>query len=49
MPDNLFSVLYAAGDNWSEPYRIVSIGMLWFLWAAFWGEVFLKLLLIQSI
>lgn len=34
--------LYAAGDGYDEPFKIYSIGAIWFLWATFWGELFLK-------
>lgn len=41
----LYAILYAAGDQYNEPFFIPSIGALWFLWGTFWGSVFLKLLM----
>lgn len=41
----LSATLYAAGDNYESPFRIYQIGAIWFLWALFWGNCFLKLLL----
>lgn len=31
----LLAALYAAGDNWQEPYVIYGIGAIWFFWALF--------------
>ena len=38
----ILASLYAAGDGYDEPFKIYSIGAIWFLWATFWGELFLK-------
>ena len=43
--DIIVEILYAAGDNWSKPFSIKAVGPLWFLWALFWGELMLRLLL----
>ncbi len=40
-----FATLYGAGDPYSEPFIIISIGAIWFLWASFWGNIFLNLVL----
>ena len=32
-------------DNYLEPYFIKGIGAIWFLWATFWGVIFVKLIL----
>lgn len=37
--------LYGAGDRYEQPFKIYSIGAIWFLWATFWGELFLKMAL----
>lgn len=39
---NILASFYGAGDNWTEPFPVYSIGAIWFLWAEFWGEFFLK-------
>lgn len=38
-----YAMLYAAGDNYTEPFYIKAIGPLWFLWASFWGSCFLRI------
>lgn len=43
--ETVLSILYAAGDSWTKPFPVKAIGALWFLWALFWGEVALRLLL----
>ena len=40
-----YASLYGAGDSYVEPFYIKAIGAIWFLWATFWGELFLKKLL----
>lgn len=39
----LYAALYAAGDTYNEPFYIKGIGAIWFLWASFWGSVFLRI------
>ena len=39
------AILYASGDNWTEPFEIPGIGALWFLWATFWGCVLLRFII----
>lgn len=41
----LYASLYGAGYNWTEPFFISSIGLVWFLWATFFSSIFLRLLL----
>ena len=41
----LKAALYCAGDSWSEPFKIYSVGAIWFLWALFLGGVIFQLLL----
>ena len=41
----VYASLYGAGDNYLEPYFIKGIGAIWFLWATFWGVIFVKLIL----
>ncbi len=41
----VYASLYGAGDSYSEPFWIPSIGALWFLLATFWASVFLRILL----
>lgn len=40
-----YAALYGAGDSYTEPFYIKSIGAIWFLWASFWGGIFLKAVL----
>ncbi len=40
-----FATLYAAGDPYIEPFVIISIGAIWFLWASFCGNIFLNMVL----
>lgn len=35
--------LYAAGSPHSKPFQIDQIGAIWFLWALFWGSIFLRI------
>lgn len=37
--------LYGAGDIYQNPPGVEPIGAIWFLWATFWGAVFLRLIL----
>lgn len=39
----LFASLYGSGSSYLEPFKIYDIGAIWFLWASFWGCVFLQL------
>ena len=41
----LYAAVYAAGDSYKEPFHINAIGAIWFLWASFWGSVFLRIAL----
>ena len=41
----LGAIAYAAGDGDVTPAGIEAIGALWFLWACFWGELFVRLAL----
>lgn len=41
----IYAAIYGAGDSYSHPFYIKAIGAIWFLWAAFWGEIFLYRLL----
>lgn len=41
----ILAALYGAGDSYTEPFQIFTIGALWFLLATFWGVIILKLLL----
>lgn len=41
----IFASLYGSGDSYYEPFYIKEIGALWFLWASFWGSIFLRLAL----
>ena len=34
--------LYAAGDNYQDPFYIPGIGAIWFLWSTFWGALLLR-------
>lgn len=38
-----YASLYGAGNYYTEPFYIKAIGAIWFLWATFWGQLFLKL------
>ena len=38
----LYASVYGAGDSYSEHFRIKAIGAVWFLWAAFWGNLLLQ-------
>ncbi len=37
------AILYAAGSWHHKPFEIIPIGSIWFLWALFWGSIFLRL------
>lgn len=37
-----YAALYGAGDSYNEPFYIPGIGAIWFLWATFWGCIFLR-------
>ncbi len=39
----LYASVYGAGDNYQEPFYIKGIGAIWFLWATFWGSMFLRI------
>lgn len=43
MKNWIYASLYGAGDSYKEPFVIKSIGAIWFLWASFWGSIFLRL------
>lgn len=38
----IYASIYGAGDSYAEPFCIKAIGAIWFLWATFWGSVFLR-------
>ena len=38
-----YASLYGAGDSYSKPFYIPAIGAIWFLWASFWGGIFLRI------
>ena len=38
-----YASIYGAGDTYKEPFYIQGIGAIWFLWATFWGSIFLRL------
>lgn len=40
-----YAALYASGHTYTEPFYIKQIGAIWFLWATFWGAVFLRMTL----
>lgn len=37
-----YAAAYGAGDSYTSPFYIKSIGAIWFLWALFWGSIFLR-------
>lgn len=39
----LCAALYGAGDTYTTPFYIRGIGAIWFLWATFWGSIFLRI------
>lgn len=45
MLDWVYASIYGAGDAYTEPFYIKAIGAIWFLWATFWGSVFLRSIL----
>ncbi|MGN0266292.1 MAG: acyltransferase family protein [Lachnospiraceae bacterium] len=38
-----YAAIYGSGNSYSKPFYIKSIGAIWFLWAAFWGSIFLRI------
>lgn len=38
-----YASVYGAGDSYTEPFYIPGIGAIWFLWATFWGSIFLRI------
>lgn len=44
----ILAALYGAGDTYYEPFYIKQIGALWFLWAMFWGSIFMRISLEMS-
>ncbi len=41
----VYAAIYGAGVTIYQPFYIRAIGALWFLWATFWGSIFLRFLL----
>ncbi len=39
----VYAAVYGAGDTWQDPFYIKGIGAIWFLWATFWGSIFLRI------
>lgn len=39
----LSASLYGAGGSYTVPFTIKGIGAIWFLWATFWGSLFLRI------
>lgn len=39
----IYASIYGAGDSYTVPFYIKGIGAIWFLWATFWGSVFLRI------
>lgn len=37
------AAIYGAGDSYTEPLKVTAIGAIWFLWATFWGSIFLQI------
>lgn len=37
-----YAALYASGGRYDKPFYIKEIGAIWFLWASFWGCLFLR-------
>lgn len=37
--------IYGSGVPYTEPFEIHKIGAIWFLWASFWGSIFLRIAL----
>lgn len=40
-----YAALYASGGRYDHPFYIKEIGAIWFLWATFWGCLFLRVAL----
>ena len=38
-----YASVYGAGDTYTDPFYIRGIGAIWFLWATFWGSMFLRI------
>ena len=38
-----YAALYASGGRYDQPFYIKEIGAIWFLWASFWGCLFLRI------
>lgn len=45
MLDWTYASIYGAGDTYTDPFYIKAIGAIWFLWATFWGSIFLRSIL----
>lgn len=45
MLDLAYASVYGAGNSYTEPFYIKAIGAIWFLWADFWGSIFLRSIL----
>lgn len=43
--DWTYASIYGAGDTYTDPFYIKAIGAIWFLWATFWGSIFLRSIL----
>ena len=43
LKDRIKAVLFAAGDNWPEPFAVSGIGAIWFLWALFFALIIVNL------
>lgn len=41
----LEAALYGSGSSWISPFLIIGIGPVWFLWAAFFSAIIVRLLL----
>lgn len=41
----IFAALYGSGENCSFPFCIDKIGAIWFLYASFWGSLFVNLIM----
>lgn len=41
----IYASLYGSGNSYNEPFYIKSIGAVWFLWATFFGAIFLRITL----
>lgn len=43
--DWIWASFYGSGGDYTQPFYIKGIGATWFLWASFWGGLFLQALL----